>query len=196
MPTSEPRPASPVKENERRYDTSRASCSPPRAMRWRDGRHNLSKTPASRPPVWRESSFFCGMPFFASNALARNHILLFCSTLAIFFMTPPNVQARTSKHRKHTAFAVGFAAILACSCRGPCGSGARIFECASRFARGRRGADQSGLLRTSSDRGVGSSPGTDRGRHRRSAGTAHTRGLSVSTSNRKRRAGSGLGRRL
>ena len=46
------------------------------------------------------------MPFFASNALPRNRTLLFCSALAIFFATLPNVQARTSKHRKHTAFAV------------------------------------------------------------------------------------------
>jgi len=46
------------------------------------------------------------MPLFGSNALHRNRAVLLGSAVAIFFVMSSNAQARTPRHRKHTAFAV------------------------------------------------------------------------------------------
>jgi cell wall-associated NlpC family hydrolase len=46
------------------------------------------------------------MPLFALNAFPRNRAVLFCSAVAIFFVMLSDAQAETSRHRKHTAFAV------------------------------------------------------------------------------------------
>jgi cell wall-associated NlpC family hydrolase len=46
------------------------------------------------------------MLFFASNVLPRIRTVVLCAALAIFFVTLSDAEARTSKHRKHTAFAV------------------------------------------------------------------------------------------
>lgn len=46
------------------------------------------------------------MPLFAAKAFYRNRAVLLGSAVAIFFVMLSNAQARTSRHRKHTAFAV------------------------------------------------------------------------------------------
>lgn len=46
------------------------------------------------------------MPFFRSNVLASGKGLTVCAVIAILFVILPEAQAKTSRHRKHTAFAV------------------------------------------------------------------------------------------
>ncbi len=46
------------------------------------------------------------MPFFRSNVLASGKGLTVCAVIAILFVILPEAQAKTSRHRKHSAFAV------------------------------------------------------------------------------------------
>jgi cell wall-associated NlpC family hydrolase len=46
------------------------------------------------------------MPFFRSNVLASGKGLTVCAVIAILFVILPEAQAKTSRHRKHRAFAV------------------------------------------------------------------------------------------